>query len=112
MMPLSRPTLSASTGLSLDRGFSRRLHQGAPGGPQRHLEAPSMPRHHELHRLLPQEPRSWTIHLQAQKGGEPVVGPLSLPLPIFSVAPFLLNSFVLPLLKKILFENDSKSNEF
>mmetsp|Transcript_9801 Transcript_9801/g.26447 ORF Transcript_9801/g.26447 Transcript_9801/m.26447 type:complete len:228 (-) Transcript_9801:42-725(-) len=65
---LPRPR-SAHAGLPLDRRLAGPVHGGALGMGQRHDEALPLPRHHELHELLPQGPRPRQGHRAPQGAG-------------------------------------------
>lgn len=63
--PSSSPS-SASTGLSLDCGFSRRDDGRKASRSGRRVQIVSLPCHHELHPQLPQESQSGPLHCPHQ----------------------------------------------
>mmetsp|Transcript_32351 Transcript_32351/g.100887 ORF Transcript_32351/g.100887 Transcript_32351/m.100887 type:complete len:289 (+) Transcript_32351:285-1151(+) len=56
-------------GIPVDCGLSRSVHGGEACLGQRHHEALPLPRHHELHQLLPQGPRPREGHRPPQGAG-------------------------------------------
>ena len=63
--------VSIAAGLPLDRGLSRRDDRGETSWPGRRVQTLSLPRHHELHPLLPKEPQSGSLHRPHQAAFTP-----------------------------------------